>query len=200
MSKRIFDIVISSLVLIIVSPLLIIIAFLIKLGSPGPVFYRGVRAGRNRQPFRIFKFRSLIENAENLGGPSTAGDDQRLTPIGHWIRKYKLDELPQLFNVLKGEMSLVGPRPEVMNYATLYQGPEEIIYSIKPGVTDYASLWNIDEGAILKEAKTTEEIEQRYLSLIRPEKIRLQIKYIQEMSLLTDLKILARTAARILFP
>lgn len=199
MAKRCFDLVLASLVLLILSPFLTIIAFLIKLNSSGPIFYRGIRAGRHKRPFRIFKFRSLVENAENLGGPSTAGDDRRLTSIGRWLRKYKLDELPQLFNVLKGEMSLVGPRPEVMNYAALYQGSEEIIYTMKPGITDYASLWNIDEGAILQGAKTTEETEQRYLSLIRPEKVRLQIKYVQEMSLLVDLKILFLTAKRIFF-
>lgn len=135
----------------------------------------------------------MVINAEKIGGPSTREEDPRITKIGKFLRKYKLDELPQLINVFKGEISLVGPRPEVPEYADLYQGDEEIVYSIKPGMTDYASLWNIDEGGALKDAKDTEETEKIYLEKIRPEKVRLQMKYVKEMSLWTDVKIIFKT-------
>lgn len=199
MIKRLFDLVLSAVGLILLSPFLIAFALWIKLDSPGPVFYRGVRAGKNFKPFRIYKFRSMVVNAEQIGGPSTPGDDPRLTKSGKFLRAYKLDEVPQLINILKGEMSLVGPRPEVMEYAKLYTGEEKIVYSIKPGMTDYASLWNIDEGAVLAGAKTTEEAEKKYLEEIRPEKVRLQMKYVKEMSLWTDVKIFWLTLKSIFF-
>ncbi|MEX2033462.1 MAG: sugar transferase, partial [Candidatus Colwellbacteria bacterium] len=147
MLKRLFDLIFSAIGLFLLSPLLIIFVIWIKLGSPGPVFYRGVRAGKNFKPFRIYKFRSMVMNAEQIGGPSTPEDDARVTKPGRFLRRFKLDELPQLINVFKGEMSLVGPRPEVLRYANLYKGEEKIVYTVKPGMTDYASLWNIDEGA-----------------------------------------------------
>lgn len=115
-TKRTFDIVASSLGLLFLSPAILLIAILVKLYSPGPVFYRGIRVGRKGVPFRVFKFRTMIMKAENIGGPSTADDDLRITKIGKFLRKYKLDELPQLFNVLAGQMSIVGPRPEVPHY------------------------------------------------------------------------------------
>lgn len=199
MIKRLFDLILSTIGLILLSPFLIAFAIWIKLDSPGPVFYRGVRAGKNFKPFRIFKFRSMVVNAEQVGGPSTPGDDSRVTKSGKFLRKYKLDELPQLINIVKGEMSLVGPRPEVIEYAKLYTGEEKIVYTIKPGMTDYASLWNIDEGTVLAGAKSTEEAEQKYLKEIRPEKIRLQMKYVKEMSFWTDLKIFLLTVKSIFF-
>lgn len=198
MVKRLFDLLLSAIGLILLSPLLLAFALWIKLDSAGPIFYRGVRAGKHFKPFRIYKFRSMAVNAEQIGGPSTPGDDPRLTKSGKFLRKFKLDELPQLINVFKSEMSLVGPRPEVMGYAALYTGEEKIIYSIKPGMTDYASLWNIDEGAILAGAKTTEEAERKYLEDVRPEKVRLQMKYVKEMSLWTDIKIILMTLKSIL--
>lgn len=199
MLKRLFDLLFSLIGLMLLSPILIAFALWIKLDSQGPVFYRGARAGKNFKPFRIYKFRSMVVNADEVGGPSTPGDDPRVTKSGKFLRKYKLDELPQLINVLKGEMSLVGPRPEVMEYAKLYTGGEKIVYSIRPGMTDYASLWNIDEGAVLAGAKTTEEAEKKYLEELRPEKVRLQIKYVKEMSPWTDLKIFLLTLKRIFF-
>lgn len=199
MIKRLFDLLLSAVGLIALSPFLAAFALWIQLDSPGPVFYRGIRAGKNFKPFRIFKFRSMVVNAEQIGGPSTPGDDFRVTKSGKFLRRFKLDELPQLINVVKGEMSLVGPRPEVMEYAKLYTGEEKIVYSIKPGMTDYASLWNIDEGAVLAGAKTTEEAERKYLEEIRPEKVRLQMKYVKEMSLLTDIKIFLLTLKQIFF-
>lgn len=190
MIKRGIDISASLLGLIILSPLLLCIAVAIELQSPGPVFYRGVRVGRYGKLFRIFKFRSMVVNADKIGGPSTAGDDRRVTPVGRWIRRYKFDELPQLLNVFVGEMSLVGPRPEVQEYIALLTNEEKPILSIRPGITDFASIWNSDEGAVLAGSL---DPEKTYLEKIRPEKIRLQLKYVREQSLRTDLKIIAQT-------
>lgn len=195
--KRLFDLIFASIGLVPLSPLLLAFALWIKLDSPGPVFYRGIRAGKNFKPFRIYKFRSMVINAEQIGGPSTPLDDSRVTKSGKFLRRFKLDELPQLINVVKGEMSLVGPRPEIMEYAKLYTGEEKIVYSVRPGMTDYASLWNIDEGAYLAGAKTTEEAERKYLEELRPEKVRLQMKYVKEMSLWADIKIILLTLRKI---
>ena len=195
MIKRLFDFLCSLMGVIILSPILLIISLAIKLGSPGPVFYRGLRAGKDKKPFKIFKFRTLVINADKIGGPSTSDDDPRLTKIGKFLRKYKLDELPQLFNVIKGEISLVGPRPEVPEYAKLYKNKEQIVFKVKPGITDLASLWNDDEGAILKGSS---DPEKTYLEKIRPEKVRLQIKYVKERSFVGDLKIIFKTLKKIL--
>jgi len=195
MFKRLFDIVFSFLGLVLVSPLLLIIAGLIKWGSPGAVFYQGVRVGEGGSPFRVFKFRSMVEKAEELGGPSTARDDPRLTKIGSFLKKYQLDELPQLINVLKGEMSLVGPRPEVKMYVDMMTDEQrKTILSVKPGMTDLASLWNFHEGEILKGSP---DPERTYMERIRPEKTRLQIKYVKTRSFMLDLKILIKTIMRV---
>jgi len=199
MSKRLFDIFFSGLGLIILSPLFLALAVWIKLDSPGPVFYRGVRMGKDWKTFRIFKFRSMVQNAEQIGGPSTREGDPRLTPSGRFMRKWKLDELPQLINVFLGDMSLVGPRPEAVEYANMYKGEERIVYTVKPGITDYASLWNFHEEEALAEAKDTAEAEKIYLEKIRPEKVRLQMKYVREKSLITDIKIIFETIKK-LFP
>ena len=195
MIKRLFDLFFSLIGVIVLSPLLLIIAILIKISSPGPVFYRGLRAGKNFKPFKIFKFRTMKAEAEKLGGPSTAGDDPRLTRIGKFLKKWKIDELPQLLNVIKGEISLVGPRPEVLEYAKLYQGEEKIVYTIKPGITDFASLWDVHEEEILKGSP---DPEKTYLEKIRPEKVKLQMKYLKEMSLYTDIKIIWRTLLKLI--
>jgi lipopolysaccharide/colanic/teichoic acid biosynthesis glycosyltransferase len=197
MLKRFFDIIFSFLGLLILSPFFLVVAIIIKMTSPGPVFYRGVRVGKDFKEFKIYKFRTMIVGADKIGGPSTREGDPRVTKIGRFLRRHKLDELPQLINVLKGEMSLVGPRPEVPEYAKLYQGEEKIVFSVRPGMTDYSSLWDINEAEILKDAKTFEETEKIYLEKIRPEKVRLQMKYIKEMSFLTDLKIIWRTLLKI---
>jgi len=195
MIKRLFDLFFSLIGVIILSPLLLVLAILIKISSPGPVFYRGIRAGKNGKNFKIFKFRTMVVNAEKMGGPSTALDDPRLTRIGKFLRKWKLDELPQLFNVIKGDMSLVGPRPEVLEYANLYQGEEKIVYRVKPGITDFASLWDIHEEEVLKGSP---DPEKTYLEKIRPEKVRLQMKYVKEMSFWTDIKIIWRTFLKLI--
>ena len=195
--KRCFDIIISFCSLIVLSPVLIFTAIRIKLEDPGPIFYRGLRVGLNGNPFRIFKFRTMIHDAEKLGGPSTANDDPRITRVGSLLRKYKLDELPQLINVLKGDMSIVGPRPEVKYYTELFTDEEKIILSVRPGITDWASIWNSDEGAVLAGAKDTEKA---YMDLIRPKKLKLQLKYVRERSFWTDLRIIFLTILAIVQP
>jgi lipopolysaccharide/colanic/teichoic acid biosynthesis glycosyltransferase len=193
--KRLIDIAASGLGLLVLSPVLIGLAIAINRGSPGPVFYRGVRAGRGGKTFRIYKFRTMVLNADQIGGSSTSGDDPRVTPVGAFLRRRKLDELPQLINVLVGDMSLVGPRPEVPYYTDQFTGEERDILSVRPGITDWASLWNSDEGAILAGA---EDPDKAYEEIIRPTKLLLQIKYVRERSVLTDFKILSYTLQTVL--
>jgi len=182
---------------VITAPLFLLIALLIKKEDRGPVFYRGIRIGRGGKPFKMFKFRTMVPNADKLGGPSTSADDPRLTKIGKFLKKYKLDEIPQLINVLKGEMSIVGPRPEVPFYVNMMTDEErEKILSVKPGITDLASLWDIHEEEVLKGSPDPEET---YMEKIRPEKLRLQLKYVNEHSFFVDLKIILKTLAKILF-
>ncbi|HZO90867.1 MAG TPA: sugar transferase [Chthonomonadaceae bacterium] len=195
MLKRSMDVLFSALGLILLSPLLLLITFLIKATSEGPVFYRGRRAGRYGHPFSIYKFRTMVINADKIGGSSTSDDDPRITRVGKFLRKFKLDELPQLINVLKGEMSLVGPRPEVLQYVEMYTDEEKAILQIRPGMTDWASIWNSDEGAILAGA---DDPDRAYEILIRPTKLRLQLDYAHYHPLWVDLKILLCTALRIL--
>lgn len=194
MAKRIFDLSVSIISLLILFPLFLIIALLIKHDSMGPVFYRGERAGRHGKVFRIFKFRTMVSNAEKLGGCSTGDDDPRITKVGKVLRKYKIDELPQFFNVFLGQMSLVGPRPEVKKFVEIYSSREKAILSVRPGITDWASIWNSDEGSLLAGA---EDPDKTYLELIRPEKIRLQLKYVENRSFWTDLTILVATLEKL---
>lgn len=196
MMKRAFDIAFSIIGLVILAPILIVIAILIKLDSAGPVFYRGVRVGRHGKLFRIFKYRTMVLNADKIGGSSTPDDDPRITFVGKVLRKYKLDELPQLLNVLNGDMSVVGPRPEVQYYANMYTEKEKAILSLRPGVTDWASLWNPDEGAILSGSS---DPDKTYLEEIRPEKIRLQLEYVYKRSFWKDIAIILQTLAAIFF-
>ncbi len=190
MLKRTFDLVVSALALAVLSPLFLVIAALIKAGDGGPVFYRGVRVGLHGRLFRMFKFRAMVLDADRVGGPSTADDDPRITRVGRSLRKYKLDELPQLISVFRADMSLVGPRPEVEQYVRLYTGEERVILSLRPGITDWATLWNPDEGAVLAGSA---DPERTYLEHIRPQKIRLQLEYVRGRSFRTDLWILAQT-------
>jgi len=195
MLKRLFDIVFSLFGLILISPLLLVVAVLIKISSPGPVFYRGERIGKSGKPFRIFKFRTMVANAENLGGPSTAGDDPRLTKIGNFLKKYQLDELPQLINVMAGDMSLVGPRPEVKIYIDMMTEEERsVILSTKPGMTDLASLWNFHENEVLKGSA---DPEKTYMEKIRPTKIKFQLEYVKTRSFMLDLKIIIKTIMKL---
>jgi lipopolysaccharide/colanic/teichoic acid biosynthesis glycosyltransferase len=191
--KRSVDVVASLLGLFILSPLLFSIGIAIKLDTPGPVFYRGKRAGRYEKPFRIFKFRTMVEDAEKVGGPSTAYNDVRLTQTGKFLRRYKLDELPQLLNILVGQMSFVGPRPQVEEYTKRYNTEEKIILSIRPGLTDYASLRFINLDKILGD----DRVDERYAREIEPEKNRLRLKYVRERSTWVDFRILAETCLKL---
>jgi lipopolysaccharide/colanic/teichoic acid biosynthesis glycosyltransferase len=196
MGKRFFDILAAAVGLLFLSPFLFFIALRIRREDGGPVFYRGERVGLHGKPFRIFKFRTMGVDAERLGVSSTSDDDPGITSIGKFLRKYKLDELPQLINVLIGDMSLVGPRPEVKKFTDMYTKEEMAILSVRPGITDWASIWNPDEGAIL--AGSTDP-DRDYLEKIRPEKIRLQLKYVREQSFWTDIKIIFLTLKAIIF-
>jgi lipopolysaccharide/colanic/teichoic acid biosynthesis glycosyltransferase len=195
--KRSLDIVLAGLGLIVLAPLLAAIGFVIKVMSPGPVFYRGVRIGRNGLPFRIFKFRTMVIDAERRGGSATAADDPRLTKAGAALRRFKLDELPQLINVLLGDMSFVGPRPEVEKYVRAYSPAENRILLRRPGITDWASIWNSDEGAVLAGSTDPEGDYERF---ILPTKLRLQIYYADNHSVWIDLKIVLHTLIRIAYP
>jgi len=188
--KYFFDFIISLVVLIIFSPLFLILGILIKNDSKGPVFYRQVRIGKDGKPFRIFKFRTMVNNADKSGVTSTKEDDVRITKMGRFIRKYNLDELAQFINVLKGEMSIVGPRPEIPYYVNMFTEEEKIILSVKPGITDWACIWNPDESKFLA---GSDDPDRDYLEKIRPEKIRLQLKYVREHSFWIDFKIMLMT-------
>lgn len=190
-----FDLAVSALTLGILALPMAVIAALIKRESPGPVFYRGVRAGRGGQPFHMLKFRTMVADAERAGGSSTPEDDPRITRFGALLRRYKLDELPQLLNVLRGEMSLVGPRPQVLHEVAGYTTDERRLLEVRPGMTDYASIRFRDEGAILKGQGDPHEA---YVRLIRPEKMRLGLEYVRTQSFRTDLIIIGRTLAAVL--
>lgn len=187
--KRAFDVVVAALGLLILSPVLVVIALLVCLDSPGGVFYRGLRTGKDGRPFAIFKFRTMVRGADQIGGGSTARDDPRVTPVGRVLRKYKLDELPQLINVLQGDMSLVGPRPELPQYTQLYEGNERLILSVRPGITDYASV----EFFQLSEVLGSVDADRVYEERVRPTKNALRVKYVREQSLSSDFLILLRT-------
>jgi len=195
--KRIFDIVMAATGLAMLSPLLLWITWRIKKEDHGPVFYRGERVGFQGRVFHILKFRTMVLDAEKLGGSSTSDDDPRITKIGKTLRKYKLDELPQLFNVLTGEMSLVGPRPEIKRYTDLYTEEQKAIFTVRPGITDWASLWNSDEGAVLA---GTEDPDKAFEELIQPTKLKLQLKYVHERSFWVDLKIIVLTLLAVVSP
>lgn len=194
MLKRLFDLAAAATGLVVLSPVLLVIAGLVRMSSPGPVFYRGVRAGRGGVPFRIYKFRTMVSDAERIGGGSTAKDDPRITPIGRVLRRHKLDELPQLLNVLVGDMSLVGPRPELMQYASEYSGDERLILTVRPGITDLASLEFIQLGDILG----NEDPDRVYEERVKPIKNALRVRYVREQSFLGDIRILLRTLWRLL--
>jgi len=189
-TKRLFDIVVSSLGLVLLSPLMTGAALLIKLDSKGPIFFRQERIGKGFRAFYIFKFRTMVQDAPHKGGPLTAGDDPRVTRVGRFLRKAKIDELPQLINVLKGEMSLVGPRPEVRPYVELFPKDYEEILKVRPGITDLASLKYRDEAATLERAENPED---EYLRRVLPDKIRLAKEYINKASFSFDLKLILRT-------
>jgi lipopolysaccharide/colanic/teichoic acid biosynthesis glycosyltransferase len=194
MAKRIFDIVFSLFVLILLLPFFVVILLLIKFTSSGPVFYRQVRVGSNLTDFRIYKFRTMFTGSDK-GSLVTVGDrDSRITPVGYWLRKYKLDELPQFINVLVGDMSIVGPRPEVRKYVNLYNHDQLKVLSVRPGITDYASIRYSNESALLAAAS---DPEKEYISNIMPAKLRLNLEYVNNRTFAGDLKIIALTAGKI---
>lgn len=172
--KRIFDFVVSLIGLIIISPLFLFISLLIVFDSKGGVFFRGVRVGQFGKKFRIYKFRSMRPDCEGKGMWNVGDDDDRITRIGHFLRKSKLDEIPQLINVLKGDMSLVGPRPELPVYTAMYTQEEKTILDLKPGITDWASITNFEQFKGFTEAG---DPDQFYLEQIRPLKLQLQMYY-----------------------
>jgi lipopolysaccharide/colanic/teichoic acid biosynthesis glycosyltransferase len=195
LAKRIFDLIASAIGLLILSPIFAIVAIWIKLDSSGPILFKQTRVGYQGQPFQICKFRTMVVNAEAIGTQITTGGDPRITKIGKFLRKYKLDELPQLFNVLMGEMSLVGPRPEVPKYVNLYNSEQKKVFQVRPGITDLASLEFRNENELLVGKDNAEEF---YIQEIMPRKLLLNLEYIDRVSLLFDLKIIAKTISRII--
>lgn len=194
MLKRIFDIVFSFIGLVILLPFFIIMALLIIIDSRGGVFYKQARVGKNGIDFYLFKFRSMRTGADKKGLLTVGGRDSRITRMGYFIRKYKIDELPQLLNVFLGDMSLVGPRPEVRKYVDLYNEKQKQVLSVKPGITDYASIEYSNENELLGKAENPEQV---YIDEIMPEKLKLNLKYIDEQGIITDLKIIFKTVAKI---
>ena len=192
--KRVFDFLSAAFGLVLLLPLFLPIALLIKLDSRGPVFYRGVRIGLRGRPFRIFKFRTMRPDAERVGSTATAHGDPRMTRVGHWLRPAKLDELPQLLNVLRGEMSIVGPRPEVEEHTSAYTREEQIVLSVRPGITDLASIRFYNLNALLG----SEDANRVFIEQYRAEKNRLRIAYVRQQSFLGDLAIILRTFGRLL--
>lgn len=194
MLKRIFDIILSLFGLIILLPFMLIIAIFIKLDSKGPVFFKQLRVTKNGREFKIFKYRTMRVGSDKYS-QITVGKDDRITKIGSFLRKYKLDEIPQLINVLIGDMSLVGPRPEVPKYVALYTDEQKEILKVRAGITDYASIEFSNENDLLA---SEEDPEKAYIKKVMPKKIELNKKYISEVSMLTDIKIILLTIKKIL--
>jgi len=190
--KRPFDLLIAGMCLAVTSPLLAVLAIAIKLDSPGPILYRGVRIGRNGVPFKMFKFRTMVVNADKIGGSSTPADDARVTRVGRFLRQRKLDELPQFINVVRGEMSVVGPRPQVGWAVALYGEEEREVLKVRPGLTDAASIRFRNEDEILRGSK---DPDRDYMEKIHPEKMRLSLAYVRDYSLRTDIAMIAATLA-----
>ncbi|MBE6091241.1 sugar transferase [Clostridium beijerinckii] len=193
--KRIFDLICSTLGLIVLSPILIVIAIRIKTDSDGPVFFKQIRIGEKNKEFEILKFRTMVVDAEKLGRQITVGNDSRITKIGAFLRKYKLDELPQLINVFKGDMSLVGPRPEVPRYVKMYNEEQRRVLEVKPGITDLASIRYRDENDLLGEAENPDDF---YINTIMPDKLALNLEYINKNNIFLDIYIILKTIVKCL--
>ena len=194
-AKRAMDIVLSACALAVLWPLLLLIALAIWIDDPGPVFYRQVRVGRNGRTFRIFKFRSMVMDADKKGLAITVGRDSRITRVGAVLRKTKLDELAQLLNVLFGQMSFVGPRPEVPKYVELYTPYQRQVLLVRPGITDYASIAYRNENDLLAGAPNPETM---YIEQIMPDKIELNMKYLREISPLADIRLILKTIVAVI--
>jgi len=196
MLKRLFDIVFSIIILIVLFPLFLIISLWIIIDDGFPVFYLQERIGKDFKPFKLIKFRTMYKDADKKGLLTVSSKDNRITPSGYYLRKFKLDELPQFINVLKGEMSIVGPRPEVKKYVELYNDEQKKVLSVKPGITDEASLKYIDENDVLARS---ENPEWTYINEVMPEKLKINLQYIKNQNLLYDLKIILWTAKKMFF-
>lgn len=189
--KRVFDVFCSSIGIIVLIPIYVSIGVLLTLDSKGPIFYRQIRVGLNNVDFKLFKFRTMHVDADKKGLLITVGGrDPRITKMGYYLRKYKLDELPQLFNVFLGDMSLVGPRPEVRHYVKMYSDEQKLVLSVKPGITDFASIAFRNENELLSK---TDDPEKTYINEIMPAKLNLNLKYIKTQGFFTDIALIFKT-------
>ncbi len=196
MIKRLFDILFSFVGLLIISPILILISLFIIIDSKGGIFFKQIRVGKGNKDFRMYKFRTMKTDSEKKGFLTIGNKDSRVTRVGYYLRKYKLDEFPQLLNVIKGDMSIVGPRPEVRKYVNMYNEEQLKVLSVRPGLTDFASLEYINESELLSKSSTPEET---YINEIMPAKLNINLIYIKKKSLLTDCFIIFKTILRIFF-
>jgi lipopolysaccharide/colanic/teichoic acid biosynthesis glycosyltransferase len=191
--KRLFDVCVSAVALIVLAPLLALVAIAVKFTSPGPVLYSSKRIGRDGHPFTLYKFRTM--GAGSAAGPSiTAAGDQRITPLGRLLRRSKIDEIPQLFNVIKGDMSLVGPRPEVERYVALYTPEQRLVLAVKPGITSPASIAYRNEESLLSGA----DWERQYVDHVMPDKLRRELEYLSRRTLWSDIRLILETVRAIL--
>lgn len=194
-AKRVFDVFFSVAGLLFLSPVFIVVIIFLKLDSKGSIFYKQLRVGLNQKNFELIKFRTMYANSDRAGLLTIGDHDSRITRVGCWLRKYKVDELPQLINILKGEMSFVGPRPEVLKYVMLYDAFQKKVLTVKPGITDWASIQYIDESELLANADDPESF---YINTIIPSKITENLKYIEHHNLWVDLKIISYTLKSII--
>lgn len=192
--KRLIGFVLALLLLLILWPFYLIIAFAIAIEDGFPVFYRPQRGGYRNEPFRIFKFRSMVKNADKIGGGTTALHDPRITKVGNFLRKTKLDEMPQLFNIIGGSMSFIGPRPELLRYTDQYEGEERLIFEVRPGITDFSSIEFINLDEIVGQG----DADEMYEKYVLKKKNALRIKYAKEVSFKTDAKLFLTTVWRVI--
>lgn len=195
MLKRLFDLTCSAIGIVILSPIFLVLWILIKIESKGPALFKQTRVGKNNVDFKLYKFRSMFINAESKGQLTVGMRDPRITKVGYYLRKFKLDELPQLFNVFEGSMSLVGPRPEVRRYVDHYTAEQLKVLNVRPGITDYASILFINENELLAQA---ENPEQYYIEKIMPEKLRINLEYVVKPTLYNDIKLIFNTLVKII--
>lgn len=189
-TKRVFDIVACVTAVLVLCPVWLCIGLMVACGSKGGAFYRQTRVGRNGKEFKLLKFRTMRKDADKIGGLITVGEDNRVTRVGRFLRKYKLDELPQFLNIIKGDMSIVGPRPEVPKYVALYDERQRRVLSVRPGLTDYASIEYISENELLAQSP---DPDKTYIEEIMPAKLELNLKYIDNQSVMEDLRLIFKT-------
>lgn len=192
--KRIIGLVLAVVLLLLLWPFYLIIAFAVIIEDGSPVFYRPLRGGYRSKPFHIFKFRSMVKNADKIGGGTTALHDPRITKVGNFLRKTKLDEIPQLFNIINGTMSFIGPRPELLRYTDQYEGEEKLIFEVRPGITDFSSIEFINLDEIVGQG----DADEMYEKYVLKKKNALRIKYAKEVSFITDVKLFSLTVWRVI--